>query len=265
MTKALLLAPALAAVVALTAFGGCSVEVNDGDFSDGSVGVGTGGFVPPCSTQPLTVHAQIERNDEILRIDAGDAKGGPAADPVEAVGVYEATANGFTVDACGVSPCAEADLYEVIVDLAGSALAVPDGAFVEVAYTTSADGFALVVTNLDEIDGVTNPVDPQEHLWFQLMRGLKAPAPLSASFALAATCQDTPASVGGAALQGHDVVVSVTGSPQLSTPARVGVPQPWVIPTTDLAGSYSVLDIASFALGETPLSAVYVTWKGPVK
>lgn len=250
---------AVAVVVGVTASQGCAVEVNEGDFSGGSVGAGTGGFVPPCDVAPEAVSAKLDRNDEVLRVDGKDATGNPALEPLEIVGVYKAIPSGFTVDACGVNPCAEPELYTLILDLAGDGLEVPDGAFVQLTYTTAADGsFAVVVSNLADITDVPNPVDEEDHLWFQVMQGLKAKAPFSASFSLKATCVDEPGT-----FQGHDMILSVSGSPELSIVVSLEAPLTWVLPTSPLAGTYEVRDIASFSNGEAALSAVHVLWKGP--
>lgn len=261
MRRACLLFP-MVVVVALGAGASCSVDVND-DFGSGAVGatVGSGAFVPPCEGAPASVHAELEQNGALLRSDGADAEGNAENAPIRIAGVYNAAPGGFSVDACGVNPCAEADVYTVTLDLAGRTLAVPEGAYVELAYTTSPDGsFAVVLTNLADITDVDNPVDPSTHVWFELMHGLRAEAPFEATFTLKAACNGDVAT-----FQGHDLVVSVAGSSELSITVPLGKTENWELDESALEGEWQIDNIASFSELETARAAMYVTWKGPIE
>lgn len=257
MRRALLGSTVALALVA----GGCAVEVADDDF--GSVGAGVasgGGITPQCSGTPVEIHAKLARNGETLRVDGTDGASAFDLDPIEVDGVYHVTPGGFSLDACGVNPCAEAELYDVTLDLAGEVLEVPDGAFARLSYTTADDGsFAVVLTNLADITGVPNPVDQVAHPWLQVMQGLDADAPFSAALSLKAICEN-----GGPGFQGHDLIVSVSGSPSLSISVTLDAPADWVLDGSPLAGRYRIRDIASFSEGETALAALLLTWKGPL-
>lgn len=261
ISRLLLVAPAVAAVIGVTLSVGCKVAVVDDDVG-GTAGatVGSGVFIPQCGgVQPVAVHAKLSRNDEVLRIDARDGDGAAAIAPIVAVGVYAATPTGFTVDACGVNPCASPEFYSATLDRAGEALEVPDGAFVELSYTSADDGsFAVVVTNVADITGVPNPIDEEAHVWFQLMEGWEADAPFEASFTLSVACDDASSGV-----RGHGLVVSVADAPEQSITVPIGAFETWTLGTTEFAGTYRVRNISSFAQGEFPMSALFVAWKGP--
>lgn len=254
-------AASLALAVVLSA---CKVEKINDDFGGGTVGVGvgSGGFIPPCNTSaPSSIHASLTLNDEPLRVDAKDEAGQLGPEPLDVDGVFHPSSDGFVLDACGVNPCAEPALYAAKLDLAGGHVTAPEGALVRLHYDAQADGsFAVVVSNLPEISGVANPVDPKAHPWFQVTNGLEADAPFSVAFTLRATCESDDTS-----FQGHDLVISVTGSPELSFTAPNQSIDFWELHASPLAGVYEWRTIAGFSDGETAFAAMYIVWKGPVE
>jgi hypothetical protein len=236
-------------------FSGCN------QIEDGFGSAGPGGFVPPCSVEPSVMHASLARNAEIIRFDEKDDQGAVGPETIDVVGVFHPLLEGFSVDACGVNPCAQVEVYTVTLDPSGSATSVPDGTFVRLVYDAAPDGsFSIVVSNLADITGVANPIDAKTHLWLQATRGWGADGPFTAEFSLAPSCANDDRS-----FQGRDLVVSVSDAPDASTTVPLGATQPWVLDTTALAGQYEIRNIASFSDGETPLSAMYVTWKGPLE
>jgi hypothetical protein len=253
----------------LLALGACNTDFEDGtDFAGAGGGfgegeaVGTGSFGECSALEEF--HATILHNGDMLRADSLGPVGPLANDElVLRGGVVSSTPTSLSLDACAVTPCKMADVYDVSFDASGIEAPIPPGTFVEVDYlhaiTTDSTGamhagYALAIVNLPSLDGTPNPKEASSSLWFEGMRGLVPEAPVVATLSLASTCSpiNQPSAIG------HDLVAEVNDDSTEHVRVAMGQSSQWNITSGPFGGIYVVTNLASITTGEAPDVAMAV-------
>lgn len=179
---------------------------------------------------------------------------------IEGVVTAGSLADGVEIDACPPSADCTPLIARLSVDTPGLSATIPTGTFVRVALqrgpsgdgvSTQKCGHSVVIVNLASWDGVANPTEPGERLWFvghhAHVGQFDEPVEVSSKL----VCEDD----GGSAGQLYDLVFAAPEATATATAAQASSAS-WTVESGPQAGAYTVRNLnaalnAFHPVGET--------------